>query len=127
MAFDAFFTHILMHELMHGLGPHDVSVGGRASTVRQELKDTYSTIEEAKADISGLFALQFLVDQGQLPTSSSNRPCTRRSWPRRSARSASASTRPTGAGQAIQLNYLLDQGGFRQECGWHLLGRSGQD
>jgi hypothetical protein len=34
--------------------------------VRQELKDTYSTIEEAKADISGLFALQFLVDKGQL-------------------------------------------------------------
>ena len=42
-----------MHELMHGLGPHDISVAGRVSTVRQELKDTYSTIEEAKADISG--------------------------------------------------------------------------
>ena len=63
VAFDAFFTHILMHELMHGLGPHDITVGGRATTVRQELKDTYSAIEEAKADISGLFALQFLVDQ----------------------------------------------------------------
>ena len=66
VAFDAFFTHILMHELMHGLGPHDISVAGRTTTVRQELKDTYSTIEEAKADISGLFALQFLVDKGQL-------------------------------------------------------------
>ena len=66
VAFDAFFTHILMHELMHGLGPHDISVSGRTTTVRQELKDTYSTIEEAKADISGLFALQFLVDKGQL-------------------------------------------------------------
>ena len=29
-SFDAFFTHILMHELMHGLGPHDITVGGRA-------------------------------------------------------------------------------------------------
>ncbi len=66
VAFDAFFTHILMHELMHGLGPHNISVGGRATTVRQELKDTYSAIEEAKADISGLFALQFLVDRGKL-------------------------------------------------------------
>src|SRR5690606_18634540 len=66
VAFDAFFTHILMHELMHGLGPHDITVGGRSTTVRQELKDTYSTIEEAKADISGLFALQFLVDRGDL-------------------------------------------------------------
>ena len=30
VSFDAFFTHILMHELMHGLGPHNISVGGRA-------------------------------------------------------------------------------------------------
>ena len=66
VSFDAFFTHILMHELMHGLGPHNITVGGRATTVRQELKDTYSAIEEAKADISGLFALQFLVDRGKL-------------------------------------------------------------
>ena len=53
VAFDAFFTHILMHELVHGLGPHDITVGGRATTVRQELKETYSAIEEAKADIAG--------------------------------------------------------------------------
>ncbi|HET9567313.1 MAG TPA: hypothetical protein VFP16_03050, partial [Vicinamibacterales bacterium] len=39
VSFDAFFTHILMHELMHGLGPHNINVGGRATTVRQEFKD----------------------------------------------------------------------------------------
>ena len=47
---------------MHGLGPHNITVGGRATTVRQAMKETYSSIEEAKADISGLFALQYLVD-----------------------------------------------------------------
>src|SRR6185369_7749836 len=66
ISFDAFFTHILMHELMHGLGPHDIRVAGRQTTVRQELKETYSAIEEAKADISGLFALQYLIDKGVL-------------------------------------------------------------
>ncbi|HXH25096.1 MAG TPA: hypothetical protein VNI78_07600, partial [Vicinamibacterales bacterium] len=60
VAFDAFFTHILMHELMHGLGPHNLTVAGRSTTVRQELRELYSTIEEAKADVSGIFALQFL-------------------------------------------------------------------
>src|SRR6185436_639987 len=54
VAFDAFFTHILVHELMHGLGPHNIAVKGRTTTVRQELKETYSAIEEAKADISSL-------------------------------------------------------------------------
>jgi hypothetical protein len=66
VSFEAFFTHILAHELMHGLGPHDITVNGKATNVRKELKDLYSFIEEAKADITGLFALQYLVDKGLL-------------------------------------------------------------
>src|SRR5262249_40757196 len=69
VAFDAFFSHIVVHELMHGLGPHNVTVGGRQTTVRQELKEAYSFLEEAKADISGLFAIQHMIDKGVLPKS----------------------------------------------------------
>jgi hypothetical protein len=112
VAFDAFFTHILMHELMHGLGPHDISVNGKMTTVRQELKETYSAIEEAKADISGLFALQYLVDKGQLDKS------LERTMYTTFLASAFRSLRfgineAHGRGQAIQLNYLLDKGAFR--------------
>jgi len=115
VAFDAFFTHILMHELMHGLGPHDVTVGGRASTVRQELKETYSAIEEAKADISGLFALQFLVDKGELPKQFEQTMYT--TFLASAFRSIRFGINEAhGRGQAIQLNYLLDQGGFRLEA-----------
>jgi hypothetical protein len=64
VAFDSFFTHILMHELMHGLGPHNISVNGQATTVRLQLKELYSSIEEAKADVTGLWALQYLIDKG---------------------------------------------------------------
>src|SRR5439155_7678375 len=67
LSFDAFFTHIVVHELMHGLGPHNITVGGRQTTVRQELKETYSFLEEAKADISALFAIQFMINKGVLP------------------------------------------------------------
>jgi hypothetical protein len=111
IAFDAFFTHILMHELMHGLGPHDINVGGRATTVRQELKDTYSAIEEAKADISGLFALQYLVDQGQIDKSLEKTMYT--TFLASAFRSLRFGINEAhGRGQAIQLNYLLDNGGF---------------
>lgn len=111
VAFDAFFTHILMHELMHGLGPHDIRVDGRATTVRQELKDTYSTIEEAKADISGLFALQFLIDKGQIdPSMQQTMYTTFLASAFRSVRFGIGEAH--GRGQAIQVNYLLDQGGF---------------
>jgi len=109
VSFDAFFTHIVMHELMHGLGPHQINVEGKATTVRQQLKETYSTIEEAKADISGLFALRYLVDKGILNAS------LRNSMYDTYLASAFRSIRfgineAHGRGQAIQLNFLLDYG-----------------
>ncbi len=111
VAFDAFFTHILMHELVHGLGPHNITVAGRATTVRQELKDTYSAIEEAKADAAGLFALQFLIDNGQLPKSMQDTMYT--TFLASAFRSIRFGiTEAHGRGQAVQLNYLLDQGAF---------------
>ena len=112
VSFDAFFTHILMHELMHGLGPHAITVAGRATTVRQELKDTYSAIEEAKADISGLWALKKLADAKHID------PAIARTMYTTFLASAFRSIRfgvneAHGRGIAIQLNYLLDAGAFK--------------
>ena len=108
--FEAFFTHILMHELMHGLGPHGIVVAGRTTTVRQELKDTYSAVEEAKADISGLFALQFLVDRGVLDTRFEQTMYT--TFLASIFRSIRFGLNEAhGRGVAIQLNYFLDHGG----------------
>ncbi len=112
VSFDAFFTHILMHELMHGLGPHDITVAGRKTTVRQEMKEVYSALEEAKADISGLFALQYLVDKGVLD------PSMARTMYTTFLASAFRSIRfgvneAHGRGIAVQLNALLDAGAFR--------------
>jgi len=111
LSFDAFFTHILMHELMHGLGPHNITVGGKPTTVRQQLKDTYSFLEEAKADISGLFALQYLIDKGVIDKS------LQRSIYTTFLASCFRSIRfglneAHGRGVAVQLNYLMDHGGF---------------
>jgi len=113
VSFDAFFTHILMHELMHGLGPHNITVAGRQTTVRQELKETYSTIEEAKADVSGLWALRHLADQKQLD------PAIAKTMYTTFLASAFRSIRfglneAHGRGIAIQLNYFLDAGAFKE-------------
>jgi hypothetical protein len=110
VSFDAFFTHILMHELMHGLGPHNITVGGRATTVRQEFKETYSAMEEAKADVSGLFALHFLVDRGVLDkTLAQTMYTTYLASMFRSIRFGINEAH--GRGVAMQLNYFLDNGG----------------
>ena len=65
VSFEPFFTHILAHELMHGLGPHQIKVQGRDTTPREELKELYSAIEEPKADVTGLFALQYMMDHAK--------------------------------------------------------------
>jgi Peptidase family M49 len=111
LAFEAFFTHIVMHELMHGLGPHNISVNDRATTVRQELQESYSFLEEAKADISGLFAMQYLIDKGVIDRALERTMYT--TFLASCFRSIRFGVNEAhGRGIAIQLNYLLDQGGF---------------
>jgi hypothetical protein len=111
VSFDAFFTHIVVHELMHGLGPHNIAVGGRQTTVRQEMKEAYSFLEEAKADISGLFAIQYMIDKGVLPRSLEQTLYT--TFLASTFRSIRFGINEAhGRGIAVQLNYLLDQGGF---------------
>jgi hypothetical protein len=112
ISFDAFFTHILMHELMHGLGPHNIEVGGRKTTVREELKENYSALEEAKADVSGLWALQYLVDKGVLGKSMERTMyATFLASCFRAIRFGL--TEAHGKAIALQLNTLLDSGGFK--------------
>ena len=111
LSFDAFFTHIVVHELMHGLGPHDVTVGGQKTTVRQALKDAYSALEEAKADISGLFAIQYMIDKGVLEKSLERPLYT--TYLASSFRTIRFGTSEAhGLGMAVQFNYLLDAGAF---------------
>ena len=111
LSFEAFFTHIVVHELMHGLGPHNITVGGRPTTVRQQLKETYSFLEEAKADISGLFAIQHMIDKGVMPKAlEQSLYTTYLASAFRSIRFGVSEAH--GKGIAVQLNFLLEQGAF---------------
>jgi hypothetical protein len=118
VTFQAFFTHILMHELMHGLGPHEVKAAGtgKPGTVRAALQDAHSPLEEAKADISGLFALQHLIDKGVIERAM-ERPMytTFLASAFRSLRFGLSESH--GKGVALQLNTLLDAGAFRVDKG----------
>jgi hypothetical protein len=112
VAFDAFFTHILMHELMHGLGPHNITVKGKETTVRQALQAASSAIEEAKADVSGLWALQQLVNQGVLDkTMERTMYTTYLASMFRSIRFGVDEAH--GKGVALQLNHFLDTGAVK--------------
>jgi hypothetical protein len=111
ISFDPFFTHILAHELMHGLGPQNITVDGKRTTVRESLKEVHSAFEEAKADISGLFLLQYLIDKGEFEKSYEEQMyVTYLAGAFRSVRFGINESH--GKGMALQFNYLLDEGAF---------------
>jgi len=109
LSFESFFTHILAHELMHGLGPHNITVGGQETTVRKQLKELSSALEEAKADITGLWALQYLIDKGVVEKRMERSLYT--TFLASTFRSVRFGiTEAHGKGIALQFNYLTDEG-----------------
>lgn len=112
LSFESFFTHILAHELMHGLGPHNIETGGQPTTVRMQLKELSSAIEEAKADIAGLWALQYLMDKGVVDKRLERSLYT--TYLGSCFRSVRFGiTEAHGKGIAVQFNYLTDEGAIK--------------
>jgi hypothetical protein len=122
--FESFFTHIVAHELMHGLGPHQIKVDGQDTTPRALMKELYSAIEEAKADVTGLFALQYMMDHAQAMKLSSVLPSDDAAQRQLYTTYLASMFRTLrfglndahGKGMAIQFNYLMDKGAFRQQA-----------
>jgi hypothetical protein len=113
LSFDSFFTHILAHELSHGIGPHQITIRGRATSPRQELKELYSAIEEAKADVTGLFMLQHLYDRKLIPGGPDKERQLYTTFLASTFRTLRFGLNDAhGKGMAMQVNYLTDQGGF---------------
>jgi hypothetical protein len=124
VAFEPFFTHILAHELMHGLGPQQITRDGKTTSPRQQLKELYSSIEEAKADATGLFALGYMMDHAQqmkLNGVLKSDEAAQRQLYTTFLASAFRSlrfgiTEAHGKGMAFQFNFLMDKGGFLQNA-----------
>ena len=114
VTFVAFFNHTLMHEISHGVGPGFITVNGRKTEVKKELKETYSTIEECKADVLGMYNNIFMIEKGEYPPD-----FERQVWATflagifRSVRFGINEAH--GAGNAIIFNYLLEQGGYQYD------------
>ncbi len=66
---EGYLTGVILHEISHGLGPAYAQVGGKQITINEAIGPAYSGLEEAKADVTGMFLAKWLVDQKLLPES----------------------------------------------------------
>ncbi len=64
---DGYLAVVLMHEICHGLGPAYARTSAGQADIRESIGPTYAGLEEAKADIVGLFALNWLMEKGVVP------------------------------------------------------------
>lgn len=116
VSFDAYFNEVLHHELSHGLGPGTITVKGRKTEVRLELKELFGTLEEAKADVMGVYNILALIEQGDMPASLRNAlEPTYVAGLFRSARFGVDEAH--GQGVVAQCNYLLEKGALKIENG----------
>jgi hypothetical protein len=107
---DAYFYWVVFHELTHGIGPGMIKTpSGERVDTRLLLKDTYSTIEEAKADVLGVWSLLFVMDRKvAVPFNAEQLFATVAGLDFRSMRFGLNEAH--GRGTAIQWNYYREQG-----------------
>lgn len=72
----AFFNNVLFHELSHSLGPAFVGNDESQGEVRAALGAAYSGLEEAKADVMGIYNIIFMIGKGLIAKDMQNKVIT---------------------------------------------------
>ncbi len=113
---EGYLTIVMMHEISHGLGPIYARTSGGQKDIREALGPIYSPLEEAKADVTGMFGVKWLVDKGALPKERLDEFYA--SYVAGGLRSVRFGTGEAhGHAQMMELNYLLEQGAIRYSVG----------
>ena len=64
---EGYLLGTIMHEISHGLGPNYARTGGGKVNIREAIGPAFSGLEEAKADLVGMFGLKWMMDHDALP------------------------------------------------------------
>jgi hypothetical protein len=113
--FDAFFADVMFHEVAHGLGIKN-TIDGKG-TVRAALQEQSSWLEEAKADILGLYMVTKLVEKGELPGPIENYYTTFMAGILRSVRFGAGEAH--GKANMLAFNFFAEKGAFEKTAAGH--------
>jgi len=113
---DGYLLGTIMHEICHGLGPafaHDAS--GEKVDIRAAIGPIFGGLEEAKADVVGMFALKWLVDHNVLPKQKLNGYyASYLAGNFRTLRFGAAEAH--GQAEMMEFNYYVEQGAVRRDA-----------
>jgi hypothetical protein len=110
---EGYLTAVILHEISHGLGPAYAHAGGKQEMIHEAIGPAYSGLEEAKADVTGIFLAKWLVDQKLLPASELKGIYG--SYVAGIFRTLRFGTGEAhGRAEMMEFNYLLEQGALGQ-------------
>ena len=117
--FDAFFANVMFHETAHGMGIKNTITG--KGSVHSALGNLYNGIEEAKADVLGLYLVTKLAEMGEYTTTDLvDNYTTFLAGIFRSVRFGAASAH--GKANMIEFYYMQEAGAFtRNEQGQYAI------
>jgi len=114
VTFDAFFANTMFHEVAHGLGIKETITG--KGSCRKALTDLYSTLEEGKADVLGLWLITNITEMGEFETKLMDNYVTFVTSIFRSIRFGTSSSHAKA--NLIRYNFFMEEGAIsRNEDG----------
>jgi len=112
---DGYLSMVVMHEVSHGIGPAFSQTAKGKVAITEAIGPLYSPLEESKADIVGMFALDWLMNRGALPKARANDYyASYVAGIFRTVRFGAAEAH--GRGEMMEFNYLAEQHAINREA-----------
>ncbi len=117
---EGYLAAAVLHEISHELGPAYARVDGKQTPITEAIGPVYSALEEAKADVVGMFGLQWLMDHGALPKNRAEEYyASYVAGIFRTARYGTAEAH--GRAEMMEFNYLFEQQAIGREVGKYVV------
>ncbi len=117
---EGYLAGTVMHEICHGLGPAYSRINGKQVDIREAIGPIYAALEEAKADVTGMFGLKWLIDHGALDKNRTEEYyASYVGGMFRTVRYGIAEAH--GRAEMMELNFLFEQGAVRRENGRYVV------
>src|SRR4029079_11719131 len=107
-----YLAAVVMHEMAHGLGPSFARKNGKQVAINESIGPAYAALEEATADVAGMFGLEWLMKHNAIPASRREEYyASYLAGIFRSVRFGAAEAHSKA--ELMQFNYLVEQGALR--------------